>query len=525
MPAIDDLIAKLGRQETVTINRNTVVKKIGEGAFAYVFECHFDKFGRKKGALKLPKNEDAKADIETRKIILSALGNSPFSTDIIDQGEHNGVPYVVEEFRERTLANIIEENAKKGIKPSAQEIVTLGKQLLTGIDYFHRLGETDNIAAEKLGLNCLIHNDIKPSNILEAKDTRTGQSLFEYTDFGIRINTEGEGDKKIVNTVSRASLESIRNHDTDGKQNPNIYASPEVRKALFLQETPPATVLSDLWSIGAVLFAYATGKAPEWGESELQRNDLPPRMNTFFKKMLDGNPAKRHQTAKEALKDLEQSILDESDSHIIGFGRKEDGKYSLFHESISKGKPIYGYRRFTATLYAPKKMVYVPELRKVFVFFSYDDAQSICVSVYDIETFSHEMNVKDVVVDGKIIFGNNEKGKSIKKYEIDIVRREDDSKVALRGRAVYKDGSVVKRCYDLPSFTDSRDEGFDETRPGWFSKWKKVNETSTSIDDKYLQIESGLVRIMQSVPGQQDIQVSEINFDCNILYIAWVKKI
>lgn len=471
---IEELIKQLEKSPQ-TIGRNTVIRKVGEGAFAYVFECTFDKFGRKKGALKLPKSKESEEDIETRKIILSALGDSPFSTNVIDEGTLNGAPYIVEEYRETTLAKIIEDMQSKKQTPTPKDIIDLGTQLLQGIDYFHRLKQTNPVAAEKLGIEYLTHCDIKPSNILQARDLRTNAPLWEYTDFGIRINKETTDQQKPqISLVCSASLQSIRNKDATGKSNPNLYASPEVRSALILEQTPPATATSDLWSIGAVLFAYATGRAPEWGEDTPERTDLPEEIKIFFKKILNGNPAKRYQTAKEAMAGLERKINNEIDSYIIGYGQTEDGKYQVFKQPMSKGKPA---GELSVINYSEKiqKMIYIPELKKTVIIS--DNGTDVFATIKNarFETTTHQnLTANPDIFVQKLL-----------DYDVQIVKNNKEFLI----RIEYHDLSLLKnierrtkKCARhgtlnlLTLYCD--EEKFNETKPGWFSKWKKCSESA-----------------------------------------------
>lgn len=535
---IEELVENI-KKEPQVIGRNTVTKLIGEGAFAYVFESSFDKFGRRKGALKLPKNNEAIKDIETRQIILSALGNSPFSTDIIDQGEYAGVPFVVEEYREKTLAGIIEDNKNKNHKPTKEEIISLGKQLFEGIDYFHRLKETDPVASEKLGLDSLTHSDIKPSNILHAKDARTEETRWEYTDFGIRINTENdEAGKQIVNSVSAASFASIRNKGKDGRFNENIYASPEVTKALVLGQTPSASIQSDLWSIGAVLFAYATGKAPNWGEYDAKeaRKDLPDGINEFFAKILNGDPAKRYKTAKEALSGLEQSVQDKVDSYILGIARDAQGQYYLFRQPMAKGKP-QGTADETSkweTTLTCLQIIYVPSLEVSIVPYL---VRSNGSNIFKMIVYKNDLQWIADKEKSCIMISEYSDDQPVKKRLVEVSRRKSDGKTVIRaefskrkygwfgGSDIYGGNLILpktldtKACYELPSLAELGKTAFEETKPTLFNEWEKV-ENSQCAGNYFLKVNDGKITTYNQSNGRE---TASLPFS-HVTYAVWVGK-
>src|SRR3989344_231711 len=95
-----------------TVGKYAILESIGEGASAYVFKGRLlpGEFGPQFAAVKFPKHSQAVADLESRETILSALCDSPYSPRIVDKGMRNGQPFVAEEFREKTLAQLITEN-------------------------------------------------------------------------------------------------------------------------------------------------------------------------------------------------------------------------------------------------------------------------------------------------------------------------------------------------------------------------------------------------------------------------------
>lgn len=337
---VDEIVKKLSSDNPQQVNMDgyTLTKYIGHGAFAHVFEAHKDQFGRIKRALKLPINNDAIRDIKTRQTVLSALGKSDYSVNLADHGEFNGLPFIAEELGETSLAEVIYENNEKGHKPSLEEIVSLGRQLLKGLDYFHNLKQTDPKAAEQLQVEGLTHNDIKPANIMGSKEGRDNELIWRYNDFGVRIDELSNGALSVINS---ASLASIRNNGRNGRINRNIYASPEVRDAILLGDEVPATVQSDLYSVGAVVFAFATGAAPKTDRDPRKvREDLPESITPFFEKILHGDPDQRFTNASEALSALELRAAEREDSYLVGVSRTGLNQYTLFKQPLKGRAPM-----------------------------------------------------------------------------------------------------------------------------------------------------------------------------------------
>ena len=377
------LIESVNAEEKVNIEGYTLTRYLGCGAIAHVFEAHNDRFGRIKRALKLPVNADTMGDLKTRQIILSALANSPYSVNLIDQGSYNDFPYIIEDFHEQSMSRLIEENRQNNALPSIEDITKVAKQLFNGIHYFHNLRETNRAATETLQLECLTHNTIKPGNIMVELDGRNGGFLLKYNDFGIRIEEAGDGKMKIKNNTS---VHSIRSIDKEGKLTNELYASSEVRDALLLgTEEIPATVESDLRSIGAILYAYATGRAPQAGHSDPReaRSDLPEHLSSFFNKILHGDPKQRFSSALEALTSFQTGKIAVADRYIYGISRLGDDKYCIFKRSMENNTPL---SRLTRTEFAAKEdfvpqLTYIPE-HQLFLIFSRGDGCSN-ISTYD----------------------------------------------------------------------------------------------------------------------------------------------
>ncbi len=367
LPEIESLMEQVKTGNHPQVNGFTLDSYLGHGAFAHVVKAFGDRFGRIPLVLKFPINQEAIADIKSRRNVLSALGRSPYSVNMHSTGEINyqGYPVVAEEYHEESLADKIASNVATGKKLSLEEVVEVGRQLLTGIDYFHRLGETDPGAAKDLGVQSLTHNDIKPSNIM------IEQGKLKYNDFGLRFEDMPGGQVSLVNSISAISIHS---RDKAGKVNRNVYAAPEVREALLRQQASrenieiPAGIPTDLWSVGAIIFAYAAGNAPQWGQRDLreERADLPEELNDFFGKILQGTPERRFQSARDALSALENAAIAE-DAYVYGIARGQDESHFVFKQPIKNGKAVQKPTAFNFKEGggSPPSLTYLPEVDRL----------------------------------------------------------------------------------------------------------------------------------------------------------------
>jgi len=153
----------------------------------------------------------------------------------------------------------------------------------------------------------IVHRDIKPENIMVRPD-----GLVKVLDFGLAKQIErcpGEAGE------SPPGVPQV-------KTDPNMimgtvaYMSPEQALAR------PADSRSDIFSLGVVLYEMVSGKKPFEGPNpaavldaivysspepaSVARPDLPPALDRLLARVLDKDPAARHQTAAELRGDLKR---------------------------------------------------------------------------------------------------------------------------------------------------------------------------------------------------------------------------
>ena len=208
---------------TMIGNRYEVVEKVGTGGMADVYRAMDHRLNRYV-AVKILKNEyseDTKFVTKFRQEAQAvACLSHPNVVAVYDVGEEQGMHFIVMEFVEGiTLKSYIE---KKG-KLSVREAVGIGIQIASGLEAAHN--------------SHIIHRDIKPQNILIARD-----GTAKVTDFGIAKAASS-------NTITASAMGSVH------------YISPEQARGGFSDEK------SDVYSLGVTMYEMLSGTLPFTGES------------------------------------------------------------------------------------------------------------------------------------------------------------------------------------------------------------------------------------------------------------------
>ncbi len=205
--------------------RYRIVRRIGHGGMGVVYEAHDERLGRSV-ALKIVRPgladaDDYRARFE-REASLLAKVRSQHIVKVHDYGSERDSAFLVTEFfKDGDLSAHLTQHGPL----SRTAAVRLIAQVSEGIQDAHDAG--------------VLHRDVKPSNVLLWK---RGDALLPYMcDFGIA--TDGTGG----HTVTGSLIGSL------------AYMAPERHDGL------PATVAGDVYSIGCLLWACLTGKAPYSG--------------------------------------------------------------------------------------------------------------------------------------------------------------------------------------------------------------------------------------------------------------------
>jgi tRNA A-37 threonylcarbamoyl transferase component Bud32 len=268
------------------IGRFNIRRSLGAGGMGEIFEAYDTKLHRAVAIKVLaPKyvEDEAMKQRFLREARMASQLNHPNIATIYEIGEAAGNPYIVMEYVEgETLSSCL-----KAGPLDFKMVIEIGKQTAEALAEAHEQG--------------VVHRDIKPSNIMI---TRRGR--VKVLDFGLA--------KLVPLTDSRERLDLTEPGVLLGTVN---YMSPE--QALGQAEV---THLSDIFSLGVVLYEAVTGRLPFEGDTYFQtieavtkrapepikqyRKDVPGQLVSIINRMLEKSPDQRYQSAAEVARDLAQ---------------------------------------------------------------------------------------------------------------------------------------------------------------------------------------------------------------------------
>ncbi|MFV8753884.1 protein kinase domain-containing protein [Nannocystaceae bacterium ST9] len=229
-------------EEGAVINdRYTLERRLGSGSMGEVFLAS-DRLLKKQVALKVLRKDLAKSRATVRRFLREvALAHSvthPNVVRIYDTGEADGLPYFsMEHLQGQTLDELIDAGRRRDSDGNApamtlREIREISHEILSGLAAAHDAG--------------IVHRDLKPANVML---THRGAIVM---DFGVAgFDTPGEGERP--NPAEARSLVRTEAGTIFGSP---AYMAPE------LWEGAPATVQSDLYSFGVMLYQMLTGRLP-----------------------------------------------------------------------------------------------------------------------------------------------------------------------------------------------------------------------------------------------------------------------
>ena len=281
-------------------DRYQIIKSIGEGGMANVYLA-YDTILDRNVAIKVLRGDLATDEKFVKRFQREALSASslthPNIVDVYDVGEDSGNFYIVMEYIEgKQLKQLI----KKRGKLLVSEVVDIMTQVCEGLAVAHD--------------SYIIHRDIKPQNIMILDS-----GLIKITDFGIAM-----------------ALNNTQLTQTNSVMGSVHYLPPEQASG------KGATIQSDIYSMGIMMYELLTGKLPFRGENAVEialkqlkeplpdiqeEVDVPNSIVNILKRCTAKNPKNRYKDAREMLNDI-KTALDESreEEPIIEYKYPEDLK-------------------------------------------------------------------------------------------------------------------------------------------------------------------------------------------------------
>src|SRR3954454_7120361 len=268
-------------QGSVVDGRYTVLQRIGSGGMADVWLAD-DSHLQRQVALKVLHArfaQDREFVERFRREAEAAAGlQHPNVVAVFDRGEVDGTYYIAMQYLEgRTLKQLIDA----GLSP--EQAVGLIRQVLEGARFAHRHG--------------VVHRDLKPQNVIVDADGKA-----TVTDFGIA--------RAGVSEITQAGSVMGTPH----------YLSPEQAQGFEV------TAVSDLYSIGVMLYEALTGRVPFEADSAVaiamkQVSQAPqrpssinpqisPALDAVVMRALEKEPGQRFQTSDAFIAALDAALKD-----------------------------------------------------------------------------------------------------------------------------------------------------------------------------------------------------------------------
>lgn len=265
-------------------DRYQIIKSIGEGGMANVYLA-YDTILDRNVAVKVLRGDLATDEKFVRRFQREALSASsltnPNIVEVYDVGEDNGEYYIVMEYVE---GKHLKQLLKKRGKLTVPEVVDITLQITNGLSVAHD--------------SYIIHRDIKPQNILILEN-----GLIKITDFGIAV-----------------AMNATQLTQTNSVMGSVHYLPPEQASG------KGATLQSDIYSIGILMYELLTGKLPFKGDNAVEIAlkhlkepmpsireeipDIPQAIENIILKATAKNPKNRYADAREMHEDL-KTCLDE----------------------------------------------------------------------------------------------------------------------------------------------------------------------------------------------------------------------
>jgi WD40 repeat protein len=261
-----------------------VLEMVGRGGFGVVLKA-FDNVLQRVVAVKVMAPQLAVTASARKRFIREAQAAAAVRDehviDIHAVDEANGLPYLVMEY---VNGISLQERLDRDGPLELKEVLRIGMQTASGLAKAHAQG--------------LVHRDVKPANIL----LENGVQRVKITDFGL------------ARAVDDASL----------TQSGLIAGTPQYM-APEQARGEPVDHRADLFSLGSVLYAMCTGRAPFRGSTTMAvlkrvsedeprpvrevNPEVPDWLAALIARLHAKSPADRYQSAAEVAEELSRQLV------------------------------------------------------------------------------------------------------------------------------------------------------------------------------------------------------------------------
>jgi predicted Ser/Thr protein kinase len=255
--------------------RYRIVSLLGSGGMGEVYRADDMKLGQQVALKFLPAafaHDLAQLDLLHEEVRLGRQVAHPNVCRVYDIGEFDGAHFVAMEYVDgEDLGRLLRRIGRL----AHDKAVEIARGLAAGLAAAHAKG--------------ILHRDLKPANIMI-----DGRGEPRITDFGLAMTSEESAESKIVAGTP-------------------LYMAPEQL------EGKPASVQSDLYALGLVLYEIFTGRRARTGRTvpDLRREhttdvttpssivrDIEPAVERIILRCLESDPANRPRSARQVFEAL-----------------------------------------------------------------------------------------------------------------------------------------------------------------------------------------------------------------------------
>jgi eukaryotic-like serine/threonine-protein kinase len=300
-----------------------VRREIGRGGMGIIYEA-YDETLHREVALKVmrPAVSGEGLPEQERRFLREARALAkvvhPNVTPIYSYGVERGMRYIACQIvRGETLSERLARTGPFGVV----EALRIARSVASALDAIHRIG--------------LVHRDIKTSNVMLDESGKA-----TVVDFGLARETAADAritrSDLYVGTPEYCAPEQLRGEDVDGR--------------------------ADVYSLGVVLYEMLTGRPPHDSKStrvlsrqillhrapplRRRRRDVPKSVERLVDRMLSKDPAKRTESAMEAIRSIDAIADPAGAAHAA----RSTGILRRLVHSIRRRLPNRRKREFSLTL-------------------------------------------------------------------------------------------------------------------------------------------------------------------------------
>ena len=272
----------------VVLKNYTIERLLGKGAFGEVFLARHANLNVLRALKVLRKDAPGMGSTiytsgQDRFFLEAQLGarlKSEYVVDVHDfQQEDDNLILVMEYASGGSLAEKIERSQEKEVPIPLDEVLKIAADISAGMAALHQKD--------------IVHRDLKPSNILFDQ-----QGHAKVADLGL-AQVPGA-------TTSRSLLGSSSGGEAARHPGTPAYMSPEQESRYQY-----LTLASDVYSLGLIFFELLTGRSYKTRPGtrvKSQRADVPDWLDSLVARMLEKDPEKRFQDAREVLGEIQKGM-------------------------------------------------------------------------------------------------------------------------------------------------------------------------------------------------------------------------